>query len=90
MILGFTATGWEDYLKLQADRRLVKKANKVIDDILRNPFEGIGKPEALKHDYAGYWSRRITHAHRIVYRVYEDAEGHRVCRILRCYGHYDD
>jgi toxin YoeB len=68
--LVFTATGWEDYVHWQsADRAMVKRINRLIDDVLRDPFSGIGKPEPLKHAFAGAWSRRITDEHRLVYLI---------------------
>jgi toxin YoeB len=70
----FAERGWEDYLHWQkADRKMVRRVNDLIRDIQRSPFEGKGKPEALKHALSGYWSRRITDEHRIVYRVEGDA-----------------
>ncbi len=69
----FSEDAWEEYTEwLQRDRTVLKKINVLIKAILQDPFEGIGKPEPLKHDLAGYWSRRITQEHRIVYRVVED------------------
>jgi toxin YoeB len=68
--LVFTDTAWEDYLWFQEnDRNLLRRINQLIKDIIRSPFEGIGKPEPLKANLAGYWSRRITDEHRIVYTV---------------------
>jgi len=68
MRLVFTPTAWNDYLWFQAhDKRLVKRVNQLIQDVLRHPFEGIGKPEPLKGELAGYWSRRIDEQHRLVY-----------------------
>jgi toxin YoeB len=70
MRLVFTPNGWADYKHwLSADRSVFKRINKLIDDCLRDPFEGIGKPEPLRHQYAGCWSRRISDEHRLVYRV---------------------
>lgn len=70
MRLVFTESGWRDYLWFQEkDRPLLKRINLLIQDTLRNPFEGIGKPEPLKADLAGYWSRRINDEHRLVYGV---------------------
>jgi toxin YoeB len=68
-ILAWTAEGWEDYLYWQTqDRKTLKRINTLIEDILRDdPFDGIGKPEALKHALAGTWSRRIDEANRLVY-----------------------
>jgi toxin YoeB len=68
MKLSFTASAWEDYLWFQAhNRKLLKRINLLIQDTLRTPFAGIGKPEPLKADFAGYWSRRITDEHRLIY-----------------------
>ncbi|WP_280393827.1 Txe/YoeB family addiction module toxin [Nocardia brasiliensis] len=70
MKLVFSETAWEEYAAwLQRDRTVLKKVNALIKAIMADPFEGIGKPEPLKHDLAGYWSRRITQEHRIVYKV---------------------
>ena len=75
---------WEDYLYWQGqDKKTLKKINGLIKDIKRNPFKGIGSPEPLKHDLSGYWSRRITLEHRLVYRVTNDE-----IRILQCRYHY--
>ena len=60
---------WEDYLKLQSDRKMLKKANELLKDIERSPFDGLGKPEALKGDLNGFWSRRIDEFNRIVYKI---------------------
>lgn len=69
----FSEHAWEEYLYWQgADRKVLQRINSLIKDIRRSPFEGIGKPEPLKHALSGYWSRRITDEHRIVYKV----EGH--------------
>lgn len=67
--LAWTAEGWEDYLYWQTqDRRTLRRINHLIADVLRDdPFEGIGKPEALKHALAGAWSRRIDESNRLVY-----------------------
>jgi toxin YoeB len=72
--LVFSERAWEDYLFWQtADRKLLKRINTLIREIQREPFTGIGKPEPLKHALAGYWSRRITEEHRIVYKVEGDS-----------------
>ncbi len=74
MKLVFAEQTWEDYLHWQAtDRKLLKRINALIRDTTRTPFAGTGKPEALKHALAGYWSRRITDEHRFVYKVEGDA-----------------
>jgi toxin YoeB len=70
MKLVFAENAWEDYLYWQkTDKKLLKRINALIKDIQREPFEGIGKPEPLKHALSGYWSRRINDEHRIVYKI---------------------
>ncbi len=70
MILQFSDNAWEDYLYWQqADRKLLKRINDLVKAIQRDPCQGIGKPEPLRHALAGYWSRRINDEHRIVYKV---------------------
>jgi len=70
MRIAFTETGWSDYLWfLEFDRKLLKRINLLIKDASRSPFEGIGKPEPLKGDLSGHWSRRINDEHRLVYTV---------------------
>lgn len=64
---------WEDYLRLQSDKRLLKRTNEILKDIVRNGYSGIGKPEPLKGEFPGYWSRRIDESHRIVYTIQDDA-----------------
>lgn len=74
MKLIFADAAWEDYLHWQQhDRRMVERINKLIKEVQREPFAGIGKPEPLKHALAGYWSRRITDEHRMVYKVDGDS-----------------
>lgn len=74
MRLIFSANAWEDYLYWQkSDRKVLNRINTLIKDIQRQPFEGIGKPEPLKHGLSGYWSRRITDEHRLVYKVEDDS-----------------
>ena len=74
MKLIFSDHAWEDYLYWQrTDRKILDRVNKLIKEILRSPFEGTGKPEPLKHGLSGYWSRRITDEHRIVYKVEGDS-----------------
>jgi len=71
--LASTSTGWQDYVHWQtADRQILKRINRLIEDTLRDPYAGIGKPEPLKHALAGAWSRRITEEHRLVYLPTED------------------
>jgi len=70
MRLVFTPEGWEDYqFWAETDRAVLRRINKLIDDTLRDPAAGIGKPKALRHSLAGAWSRRITEEHRLVYTV---------------------
>ena len=76
--------GWTDYLYWQdTDRDILRKINELIRDTLRNPFSGIGKPEPLKGNLKGWWSRRITQEHRLVYRVESD-----ILIIMQCRFHY--
>jgi toxin YoeB len=73
MRIAFTGPGWDDYQYwVSTDQAMAKRINKLIDDVQRTPFSGIGKPEALKHQLAGYWSRRITDEHRLIYAVEHD------------------
>ena len=70
MNLAFTPDGWDDCLYWQAtDKAILRRLNRIIEDTLRSPFEGLGKPEQLRHQLAGCWSRRISEEHRLVYRV---------------------
>ncbi len=70
MRLVFAEQAWEDYLHWQeTDRRVLRRIHELIKDTTRHPFEGIGKPEPLRHALAGWWSRRIAEEHRMVYRV---------------------
>lgn len=74
MKLIFSDHAWEDYLFWQnTDKKVLRRINTLIKDAMRNPFEGIGKPEPLKHALSGYWSRRITDEHRLVYKASENA-----------------
>jgi toxin YoeB len=80
----FSENSWEDYNSwVSDDRKVLTKINAIIKDIIRHPFEGIGKPEPLKHKLSGYWSRRITQEHRMVYQVLDDA-----VYIISCRYHY--
>lgn len=84
MKLIWDEAAWEDYLWWQVnDRKTLKRINALIKDIQRNGNEGIGKPEALKHNLSGYWSRRITDEHRLVYTIKGDA-----ILIAQCRYHY--
>lgn len=82
--LVFTPEGWGDYQYwLDQDRKTLKKLNKLINDTRRDPFNGIGKPEPLKENYAGLWSRRIDEKNRLVYAITEDE-----IRVFGCRFHY--
>ncbi len=84
MILSFASRAWEDYLYWQeTDRKIVERINELLRDVTRNPFTGIGKPEPLKHEWRGYWSRRIDAKHRLVYRVTAEA-----ILVAQCRFHY--
>lgn len=84
MLLTWDESAWEDYLWWQnEDRKTLKRINQLIKDIIRHGNEGIGKPEALKHSFSGYWSRRITDEHRLVYKVVG-----KEIRIASCRYHY--
>ncbi len=81
----FSKNAWEDYTSWQTeDKKTLKKINSLIKDIERNPYEGIGKPEPLKFDLAGLWSRRIDQTNRLVYRIEEND-----LQIFACKYHYD-
>ena len=77
---------WADYLYWQTqDRKILKRINQLLQDIERNGYSGLGKPEPLKGDYSGWWSRRIDDCNRIVYRIRDG-----VLEIVQCGGHYGD
>lgn len=77
---------WEDYLYWQTqDRKTLKRINSLLKDTERNPFDGIGKPEPLKGEFSGFWSRRIDDTNRFIYRIKNG-----ILEILSCRSHYDD
>ncbi len=81
----FSKNSWEDYVSwLSEDKRIHAKINELIKDVQRTPFEGKGKPEPLKYDLTGFWSRRITREHRLVYQVVDSD-----IFIYACKFHYD-
>ena len=89
MNLVWWTEAWDDYVDWQArDSRIVAKINDLIIDIRRHPFTGIGKPEALKMDMNGWWSRRITEEHRLVYRVVGKRGVDQRLEVLHCKFHY--
>lgn len=80
----FSDTSWDEYVSwLTQDKKILKKINEILKDIDRNGNEGIGKPEPLKHELAGLWSRRINGEHRLVYKI-EDNKIY----VVNCKGHY--
>lgn len=84
-MISFEDAAGEDYLYWQQnDKQILKRINALIRDILRDPYDGIGKPEALKLNFSGYWSRRIDDEHRVVYKVIDDE-----VIIAQVRGHYD-
>jgi toxin YoeB len=83
--VAFTATAWEQYIAWQTeDKKTLKRINLLIKDIQRNPFTGIGKPEPLKENLSGFWSRRIDETHRLIYTL-----NNNTLHIVACKGHYD-
>ncbi|MDZ4364906.1 Txe/YoeB family addiction module toxin [Brevundimonas sp.] len=86
MKLTFHSTGWDDYLHWQVqDRRVLKKINGLIKECLRTPFTGTGKPEPLRGELSGWWSRRIDQEHRLIYRMTDGG-----LEIAQCRYHYSD
>ena len=83
----WTDNAWEDFLQLQSNKRLLKRMKSILTDIDRNGYSGIGKPEPLKGDFSGYWSRRIDDFNRIVYRIIE-ADEKKLIEIVQCGTHY--
>jgi toxin YoeB len=84
MMLAWATPAWEDYLYWQkTDKQKLKRINRLIKATQRQPFEGLGDPEPLKHNWSGYWSRRIDKEHRLVYKVTDDQ-----LYIVQCRYHY--
>ncbi|MCA1752813.1 MAG: Txe/YoeB family addiction module toxin [Cryomorphaceae bacterium] len=84
MKVTFMDQAWDDYLYWQShDKKVLRKINELLKAIARDPFQGPGSPEPLKHNLSGYWSRRITLEHRLVYRMQGDE-----VRVLQCRFHY--
>ena len=84
MILEWADSAWEDYLYWQTqDKKTLKRINLLIKDIMRHPFEGLGEPEPLRHNWQGFWSRRIDLEHRLVYQVRGDT-----LFVAQCRYHY--
>lgn len=86
MKVEFTENGWKDFTYwITTDKKVVKKIIKLIEAIKRDPYTGIGKPEQLKHELSGCWSRRIDQEHRLVYSIDEEVS---VCSVITCRKHY--
>jgi toxin YoeB len=86
MMLSWASVAWEDYLYWQVtDKKTLKRINTLIKDIKRNPFDGLGDPEPLKHNWSGFWSRRIDREHRLVYQASDAA-----IVVVQCRYHYGD
>ena len=82
----FSEQAWQEYLSWQTeDKKTLRKINQLLQDISRNVYTGMGKPEALKHELSGYWSRRIDEKNRLVYRIIGDN-----IEIIQCKNHYSD
>jgi len=82
----FSESAWADYVYWQeTDKKILKRINQLLKDVDRNKFEGLGKPEPLKGNYSGWWSRRIDDGHRLVYRIKDD-----IIEVYQCKGHYDN
>ena len=87
MKINFTETGWDDYIYWESqDKKTLKQINKLIADINRNGYYGIGKPEPLRGDLSGWWSRHIDDKNRLVYRLIDDT----TIEISQCRGHYGE
>ena len=89
MNLVFTTNAWEDFgYWLDHDKEMAERIRALLKDIVRNPFQGLGKPEPLKYDLKGYWSRRISGEHRLVYKIDGEKKA-QYCIIIQCRFHYD-
>jgi len=86
----FTENGWKDFQYwIETDNTIVDKIKDLLNEIKRTPFQGIGKPEPLKYDLKGFWSRRITGEHRLVYKIEGKKGVDQKCYIIQCRFHYD-
>ena len=84
MILSWAEKAWDDYLYWQAtDKKRLKRINALIKDVERQPFDGLGNPEPLRHNWTGYWSRRIDREHRLVYKITK-----KTIVVVQCRYHY--
>ena len=86
----FANSAWQQYLEWQKeDEKIVRRIHELIKAIQRNPFKGIGKPEPLRQNLKGFWSRRITKEHRLVYRVVNHSKNSKRIEVLTCKFHYN-
>ncbi len=86
----FTPHAWEDFnYWIETDQEVVEKINLLLKDIKKDPFKGIGKPEPLKFGLKGFWSRRISGEHRLIYTVSGNKNQDQKCTIIQCRYHYD-
>ena len=91
MNIEFTKHGWEDFeYWVDTDVEIVKKIKDLVKSINETPFKGLGKPEPLKYGLKGFWSRRITQEHRLVYKVTGKKRVNQKCLIIQCRFHYDE
>lgn len=89
MNISFSEQAWEEYLYWQSiDPSVVTKINSLLNAIAQNPFEGIGRPEALTYGLKGFWSRWITDDHQLVYRIYNAKTVNQECEVVQCRYHY--
>jgi toxin YoeB len=86
----FSLNAWEDFeYWLDHDLEIIIKIKALLNDIRKTPFQGLGKPEPLRYDLSGFWSRRITGEHRLVYKIEGNKGKNQKCYILQCRYHYD-
>ncbi|WP_114783103.1 Txe/YoeB family addiction module toxin [Botryobacter ruber] len=91
MEIKFTSHAWDDFIYLiENEPDAADKVLQLLRAIKTDPFKGLGKPEPLKHDLKGFWSRRITGEHRLVYRICGTRGVDQICSIIQCRFHYDD
>ena len=91
MNIEFSKKGWEDFeYWLETDLETVNKIRELVKSIKQSPFSGVGKPEPLKHDLKGFWSRRISGEHRLVYQISGTRGSDQKCSIIQCRFHYTE
>ena len=90
MLIEFTEHGWNDFSYwIENDPKVVEKIKEIIKSIKQTPFQGLGKPEPLKYNLKGFWARRITDEHRLVYEISGAKGANQKCSIIQCRFHYD-